>query len=244
MSRGPLFLGGLGHALCRLSPARAAAREFGFDVKEVLYPGFEGRAPTPDMEAFLDSVELQVDIYRLSHKRRLMYATGFGALIALALRARGRFVELPLVFQGAVPWRTARALAGRRDTAAALRAHLRQPDYQRRYTERHFQRTLEESEARAFFSGFSTCDLHETLFEWITPGWLADLEGRLAARPRALTGVTVWLGGRDTLVDPGELDAAEAALGTRWPRVTLEDWGHFPYLDDPLGWIEAIDRAM
>lgn len=244
MSRGPLFLGGLGHALCRLAPARAAARSFGFDVKEVLYPGFEGRAPSAGIDDFLDAVEQQVDIYRLSHKRRLVYATGFGSLVALALRARGRFVDLPFVFQGAVPWRTVRAVGGRALVGAGLRANLRQPAYQARYVARHFQRPLEASELRAFFSGFATCDINEALFEWLTPGWLADLEGRLTARPASLDSIAVWLGGRDTLVDHDELAVTEAALGIRWPRTVVEDWGHFPYLDDPLGWIEAVHREI
>jgi len=244
VSRGPLFLGGLGHALCRLAPARTAARSFGFDVKEVLYPGFEGRAPSAGIDEFLDAVEQQVEIYRLSHKRRLVYATGFGSLVALALRARGRFVELPFVFQGAVPWHTVRAVGGRPQVGAGLRANLRRPDYQERYVARHFQRALEAGEVRAFFSGFATCDICEALFAWLTPGWLADLEGRLTARRAALEGIAVWLGGRDALVHPSELEMTEAALGVHWPRVVVEDWGHFPYLDDPLGWVEAVRREI
>lgn len=244
MSRGPLFLGGLGHALCRLAPARVAARSFAFDVKEALYPGFEGRPPAQDLEQFLDAVEQQVDIYRLSHKARLVVATGFGSLVALALRARGRFTEVPFLFQGAVPWRTARAAAGRAEVGEALRASLRRPEVQARHVARHFQSPLAPDAARAFFSGFATCEALPQLFGWVTPGWLADLEGRLAARPRALEGVTVWLGGADTLVPTSELDAAERAVGARWPRRVFEDWGHFPYLDDPLGWVEAVHGRL
>lgn len=244
MSRGPMFLGGLGHALCRLAPARTAARSFGFDVKEVLYPGFEGRPSSASIDEFLDAVELQVEIYRLSHKRRVIYATGFGSLVALALRARGRFLDVPLLIQGAVPWQTVRAVGGQPEVGAGLRANLRRPDYQARYVARHFQRPLDPGESRAFFSGFATCDIHEALFEWLTPGWLADLEGRITARREALEGITVWLGERATLVQPSELDVTEAALGVRWPRVVVDDWGHFPYLDDPLGWVEAVHRTI
>jgi hypothetical protein len=244
VSRGPLFLGGLGHALCRLAPARTAARSFGFDVKEVLYPGFEGRPASASIDEFLEAVEQQVDIYRLSHKRKLIHATGFGSLVALALRARGRFTDLPLLFQGAVPWQTVRAVGGQPLVGARLCANLRRPDYQARYVARHFQRPPGAGEVRAFFSGFATCDIAEALFEWLTPGWLADLEGRLTARPEALEGIRVWLGGRDTLVHPSELDVTEAALGVRWPRVVVDDWGHFPYLDDPMGWVEAVHREI
>lgn len=244
MSRGPLFLGGYGHALCRLASARTAARSFGFDVKEALYPGFEGRPPCASFEELLDVVEQQMEVYRLSHKRRLVYATGFGALVALALRARGRFLDLPCVLQGAVPWRTVRALGGRRRVAASLRANLRRPSYQARYAARHFQRALDPAEQRAFFSGFATCEIGEALLEWLSPGWLADLEGRLATRPEVLTGIEVWLGAQDTLVAASELDAAEAALGIRWPRTVVDGWGHFPYLDDPLGWTEAVHRTI
>jgi len=239
-----LFLGGLGHALCRLAPARMAARIFGFDVKEVLYPGFEGRPPTADMEQFIDSVDAQVEIYRLSHKPRLIAATGFGTLILLALRARGRFEGIPCVFLGAVPWQTARAIGGRRDLSAALRARLRDPDAQARYIARHFMRPLAPDAARGFFSGFATCDIQEDLFEWLSPGWIADLEGRLAARPGALEGIQVWLGAHDTLIANSQLDAAESDLGAKWPRVEFEDWGHYPYLDDPLRWIEALDEQL
>ena len=81
MSRGPLVLGDLGHSLFRLSRARATSRAVGFDVKEVLYPGFEGRPEAESFDAFMESVEMQVDVYRLSHSRPLVYATGFGALV-------------------------------------------------------------------------------------------------------------------------------------------------------------------
>lgn len=244
MSRGPLVLGGLGHALCRLTPARAAARSWRFDVKEVLYPGFEGRAPSPDLETFLDEVEHQVDIYRLSHKHRLVYATGFGTLVALALRARGRFAEVPFLFQGSVPWLTVKRIGGAPELGAAIRASLRRPDVQERYVARHFLRALSDDESRSFFSGWATCDIHEQLFEWVTPGWLADLEGRLAARPRMLEGIVVWTGAQDGLVQERELEATQRALGVEWPRVDVDGWGHFPYLDDPVGWVEAIGRTL
>ncbi len=244
MSRGPLFLGGLGHALCRLAPARTAARAFGFDVKEVLYPGFEGRPPSASFEDFLDNIESQVDVYRLSHARRLLVATDFGCLVALALRARGRFPDLPFVFLGAVPWRQVQTIGGQRAAGDRLRQLLRDGSVQARYVERHFQRPLPADAARAFFSGFGACEIQSELYDWLSPGWLADLEGRLAARPGALEGIAVWLGEEDRLVDVAELDATERALGVRWPRAAFEGWGHFPYLDDPLGWIEAVHEAL
>ena len=47
MSRGPLVLGDMRHSLSRLNRARATCRGLGFDLKEVLYPGFEGRPLAP-----------------------------------------------------------------------------------------------------------------------------------------------------------------------------------------------------
>lgn len=243
MSRGPLVLGDLGHCLFRLSRARATARAVGFDIKEVLYPGFEGRPPAADLDGFLGAVERQVDVYRLSHARPLVVATGFGALVLLALRARARVPDLPAVIQGAVPWETVRERGGQRAVGAGLRERLRDPAARERFVLRHLHSPLDAGERAAFFAGYGSCDALPDLWEWLDGGWLAGLEGALAARPPAIDGVRVWLCGEDELVAEEEHDAAVRALGARWPTERAEGWGHFPYLDAPGPWVGAL-QAM
>ncbi|MEC7233424.1 MAG: hypothetical protein VXW31_10815, partial [Planctomycetota bacterium] len=79
--------------------------------------------------------------------------------------------------------------------------------------------------------------------DWLDAGWLASLEGALAARPPAVDDVRVWICGEDDLVAEDEHDAAVRALGAEWPVERAETWGHFPYLDDPGPWVGAL-QAM
>ncbi|MEM8709991.1 MAG: hypothetical protein AAGG01_03495 [Planctomycetota bacterium] len=244
MSRGPLVLGGLGHSLFRLSRARATSRGVGFDIKEVLYPGFEGRPPAASLDNFFEQVELQVDVYRLSHKKPLVYATGFGALVLLGLRARGRVRDLPSVIQGAVPWHWAlRETGGDPARGEAARVSLTEPAQQEAFVVEHLHSPFDAEERKAVFGGFVTCTAMPDLYGWFDAGWLAWLEGTLAARPTAIDDISVWLGGEDTLIDEDEHDAAVRALGANWPLERAQSWGHFPYLDAPGPWVAAL-RAM
>lgn len=244
MSRGPLVLGDMGHSLFRLSRARATSRAVGFDVKEVLYPGFEGRPVPTSFDDFMEQVEMQVDIYRLSHKKPMVYATGFGSLVLLALRARANVPDLPSIIQGAVPWETVRARGGG-DASAGIREQARFADAEEqvRFVVDHFHSPLDESERRSFFAGIATCAAYPHLYEWIGAGWLASLEGTLASRPPAIDDIRVWLCGQDDLVGAEEHDAAVRALGAEWPTELAEGWGHFPYLDAPGPWIGALQTV-
>lgn len=246
LSRGPLVLGDVGHALFRLSRARATSRSVGFDIKEVLYPGFEGRPNAATFEAFVENVEVQVDVYRLSHKNPLVYATGFGALILLALRARGHAPELPSVIQGAIPWTTV-AARPRADPDEGERARVRYKDLLERepYVHAHIHSPLDARERDAFFAGFATCTALPQIHEWLHRDWLAWLTQSLSARsatggPGATRDIRIWLCGADQVIGEEEHDAAVAALGTDWPTERIEHWGHFPYLDAPGPWVGAI----
>lgn len=244
MSRGPLFLGDMGHALCRLGRARATARTVGFDVKEVLYPGFEGRPPATDRDAFLENVEAQLDVYRMSHPRPLVVTSGFGSLVMLELRARARVRALPTVILGAVPWETVAARGeGSIATGEAERARHADPAFQAAFVRDHLHSPYDADELRAFFAGFATCDAWGQVHTWFDAGWQESLEARLAVRPSAIDDVRVWLCGEDEVIAPEEHDAAVRALGAAWPTETAERWGHFPYLDAPGPWVGALQAA-
>lgn len=244
MSRGPLILGDLGHCLFRLSRARATSRAVGFDMKEVLYPGFEGRPPALDLDDFMAQVELQVDVYRLSHKRPLVVASGVGALVLLGLRARAKVPDLPSVILGAVPWESVRA-RGQGDAPAgdAERERFGDPSFQETFVQDHVLSPLDAGERRSFFSGYATCTAYPQLFDWLHAGWLASLEGTLAARPPAIDDIRVWLCGDDGLVPEEEHDGAVRALGASWPTERAESWGHFPYMDAPGPFVGALEAA-
>ena len=248
MSRGPLVLGDMGHALCRLSRARATCRPLGFDVKEVLYPGFEGRPRADSLHAFFEAVELQVDIYRLSHGRPLIYATGFGALVLLGLRARGKVKDLPTVIQGTVPWLWAQQrVAGGTVNASAgekARLSLSDPAAREAYVQKHIHSPMDLAERDAFFAGYATCTAFPDIYQWFNAGWLASLESTLAGRPPAIDHIQVWSCGEDQTIDEAENDAAERALGANWPSERADSWGHFPYLDTPGSWISALRARL
>lgn len=241
MSRGPLVLGDMGHALCRLSRARATCRPLGFDIKEVLYPGFEGRPRSASLDEFFEAVELQVDIYRLSHSRPLIYATGFGSLVLLGLRARGKVRDLPSVIQGAVPWLWARdETQGGAVAGEEARLGLASPAKREAFIHQHIHSPMDQAERDAFFAGYGTCTAFPDVYEWFDRGWLASLEGALAGRPPAIDDIRVWACGEDDYTDEAEQDATERALGATWPTERAESWGHFPYLDAPGPWTSAL----
>ena len=244
MSRGPLLLGDVGHSLFRLSRARATSRAVGFDVKEVLFPGFEGRPCAVDRHDFFHRVEQQLDVYRLSHKRALVVATGFGALVLLGLRARGVVPDLPSIILGAIPWASAEARTpGTRASGEAERARFADPGFRAEFVRAHLHSPYDEQELRAFFAGYATCDAWGQLHEWFDRDWTEEIQSQLAVRPKAIEGITVWALGADELLDQQEHDRAIRALGASWPTERAEGWGHFPYLDAPGPWIGALESA-
>ena len=241
-----LFFGGNGHGAARLAPARAALERMGaaapFELVEIAYPGFEGRPRASSREEFLDAcahasgpVVARGDI--------LVYATGIGALLAVTLRAQRRLGPHPLVLQGPVLWglehrwmpRLARA-----GLAPLIPRLLTSRWFQRDFVRRHFVTALDEAARSSFFDGYAQCATAADLFRWCAPSWLREVEDTVARDPSAVENVEVWWGARDRVVDPSELRWTERALGVRWPERTFTEWGHYPMIDDPSGWVRAL----
>jgi hypothetical protein len=238
------FLGGNGHCAARLAAARRLLPA-GVELDDVPYPGFEGRPRAACREAFLAAVA--------GHLRgsapRLVYATGIGGLIALALRARGELAGIPLILQGAVLWGLERRLLPRllRAGAAPLLLPLFATRFfRRRFVRRYFVQPPDAVTTTAFFAGYARCEAAPDLFRWFDPPFLRALERDFAARPQALAGIEIWCGGRDRVVGPREVDLTERALGIagRWPRRTFAAWGHYPMIDAPWDWAEELCRAL
>lgn len=244
-----LYLGGNGHTSARLEEARAAlaARPGAPELVDVAYPGFEGRPRAGTLEEFLDGVAAGCQGAADGRPVAAAYATGIGALIALGLRARGA-LECPLIFQGPVLWglehRTFPRVMRWRLARHVLRQVFALPRFQQRLGRTLFQRPLEPEFRARFFEGYARCAAFGDLFAWYTPAALRGLERRLAARPGAADRITVWLGGRDRVVGASEVDWTEAALGVRWPRVVFPEWGHYPLIDVPEEWAQALDHAV
>ena len=70
------------------------------------------------------------------------------------------------------------------------------------------------------------------------------MERQFRAHPEALENITVWRGGRDRVVGLKELRWTEEALGVRWPVQTFPEWGHYPMMDDPQGWVAAMTETV
>lgn len=241
-----VFLGGNGHCSARLALARAALTECGIDLVDVAYPGFEGRPRAEDLNAFLQGVFEQAKAASGGGSGVITYATGIGGLIAVCLRARGALLDAPLILQAPVLWGLRRRLMPRLMRLGLARAAARRmfatAPFQRRFVRRQFVRPPTAEARAAFFEGYARCDGFPDLFAWFTPPVLRDLVPRLAARPGALREVTVWWGGRDRVVRPTELRWTEAALGTSWPLRVFPEWGHYPMIDDPVGWARECAR--
>jgi pimeloyl-ACP methyl ester carboxylesterase len=246
MSARVLFLGGNGHAGARLAPARRALASRGdpFEIVDVPYAGFEGRARAPDYGAFLDLIAAAAARARAD----VMHAAGIGGLFALSLRARGALRDVPVILQGPVLWGLERRLMPRvlrfPPARAALRSLFGLGVFRRHFAGRYFQRRPPDDVLAAFFAGYDACAAFEDLFAWCTPELLRELEAAFAAAPRALEGVTAWWGDHDRVVSLDELRVTERALGVTIPVRRFPDWGHYPMIDDPEGWVEALHDAL
>lgn len=243
-----LHFGGNGHAGWRLERARGAlARRPGAPrLVDVPYPGFEGRPAPATLGAFLDAA---AGFCGSRPGAVAGYASGVGALVALGLRARGELAGVPLILQGPVLWGLRRRVFPRLMRAVPPARGLLQglfalPLFQERFVRKQFRKPLVGAARREFFAGYARCAAFGAFFEWFTPGWLCGLERSFAARPGGVAGVTVWLGGRDAVVGAAEVEAAERALGVRWPVVVFPEWGHYPMIDEPEGWADALCDAL
>ena len=236
-----LFFGGNGHCVVRLGGARAVlARVPSFDLVDVPYPGFEGRPAAPDLEAFLEAARPPIAPH-------LAYGTGIGALVVLGLRARGHLGGCPVVLQGPVLWGLERRWMPRLVGGGLwplLQPLFAWPPFRRHFVSRYFVTPPAPDVERGFFEGYRACAGAPRLFRWFRPPVLRDLEGRFRASPARLRDVTVWWGGRDRVVGPSEQGWAEDALGVRWPARTFPEWGHYPMIDDPEGWVTAVGHLV
>ncbi|MEM8885287.1 MAG: alpha/beta hydrolase [Planctomycetota bacterium] len=239
-----LFLGGNGHASVRLDGVRQSWSESQPVVQAIPYPGFEGRPRARSFDEFL------TELARSAHRRcDAIYATGIGGTLALALRAEGHLRKRPLILQAPVLWgledrrfpRIMRAIPG---SAAMLRRLFRVPAIQRRFLGKYFTRPVAPAVATEFFDGYARCDAFADFFEWITPALLRRLEERFAAEPEALADITMWWGEKDKVVGLEELRRTEDALGVEFPLRLFPAWGHYPMMEDPAGWLDALADAL
>ncbi len=236
MTRRVLFFGGNGHAAARLAGARPPAARLGIVLDDAPYPGFDGRPRAASLDAFLDAVE------RWLPAAALVYATGVGGLLALCLRARGRLRGTPLLLQAPVLWGLERRVMPRLMRIAPARAvagfAFARPAFQAWFVRRHFERPLSHAERRAFFDGYAACAALGDLFAWLGPPLLRRLEATLG--PAAAGDVCVWWGGCDRVVSVDELRSTERALGVAWPVRRFPGWGHYPMIDAPEAWADAL----
>jgi pimeloyl-ACP methyl ester carboxylesterase len=239
--------GGNGHCDARVEGVvRALERTGGaIRLRDVSYPGFEGRPPAASLDEFLDGIAAaRADA---TPPASAVAASGIGALIALTLRARGRLEE-PLFLQAPVLWGLERRRMPRvmrwRFPRALLTGLFRVPAFQRRFARKQFRAEPSPEFLSRFFAGYARCRAFGSLFTWFTPEHLRTLEGLFRAHPERLGRVEVWWGGHDAVVSEAELDATAAALGVRWPLRRVPDWGHYPMIDDPDGWVEVLRDAL
>jgi hypothetical protein len=210
----------------------------------VEYPGFEGRPRPRAFDEFLDGVAAPVQRAQANTSITGAYATGIGALLALEMRARG-LLDVPVVLQGPVLWgletrgmpRLARA-----GLAPLLGRALRTPFFLGVVWRRHFLRPVPADGWRELVDGYQRCAVTADLFRWLDPAFLGALRSRLIASPTALERIEVWIGEHDRVVGLADVHATERALGVRWPCRTVSGWGHYPMMDDPEGWVRALNR--
>jgi len=252
-----LFLGGNGHAAVRLERVRAVLEQRGspFDLIEIEYPGFEGRprvgSSDDGLEPFLEAIEAEVERRRAGADTVSIHATGIGGLLFLALRARGRLQDLPAVLEGPVLWGLEVRVFPRLMRISPLLPRLLQRALstsfaRRRFLRQHLRDLGRDGEefARRFFEGYARCEVFADFFRWLDPGFLRDLEGRLARRPEALQGLRFWVGEHDGVVGMREVELTAGALGQELDLRQVEGWGHYPMIEQPEAWVTEVARAL
>ena len=238
---GLLFLGGNGHEAVRLEPARRelARRGGPFELHDLTY------ARVTSFDDLLDKLVREVDRYPTTVP---LYATGIGGLVALALRARGELQRRALVLQGAVLWGLERRWFPRfmriGPAPRLLPVLFRSRRFQERFAAKHFRKRPDPELLRGFFEGYGDGAAFAAWFRWLTPQLLRDLERELGANPGALAGLECWWGERDSVVGLEELRVTERALGVELPLRTFPEWGHYPMIDDPAGWVSEVSRVV
>jgi pimeloyl-ACP methyl ester carboxylesterase len=173
----------------------------------------------------------------------LLYGTGVGGLLLLALRARGIAPEGPAILQAPVLWGLAhRALPAlaRRVPSALVRLPFRVPLFQEWFARRLFTKPLSAERRLAFFAGYARCAALPDLFHWIDGSLLQELQTAFAAHPERLASVSIWWGDRDRVLGLSELRTTERALGCTFPLTRFPEWGHYPMIDAPAEWARAL----
>jgi pimeloyl-ACP methyl ester carboxylesterase len=249
IARTVLHLGGNGHASIRLQRARQALADLepSLALVDVPYPGFERRAARESFPAFLD--DLVGFIAGLPVAPLAVSASGIGALIALGLRAKGELAGVRLIFQGPVLWgleqrqfpRLMRAIPPAR---MALKWAFGLAMIQARFTRKHFVQPQDPAFLDAFFQGYRDCSSFGDFFDWMAPSLLRSLESEFQAHPERLANIEVWVGGLDHVVGLDEVRLTEQSLGVSWPVVEFPTWGHYPMIDVPEEWADALARAL
>ncbi len=213
---------------------------------DIPYPGFEGRPAVGSLDEFLAAM---ADFSRTIRPRPVAaVASGIGAMIALGLRSRGELLEVPMIFQGPVLWgleqRTFPKLMRPRLARRLLKWLITLPIVQARFTRKHLRRPIDRQTRDRFFAGYAECSAFSSFFDWFTPDLLRTLEAKFRESPRGLERVTIWNGGHDDVVGLDDVCATEHALGVAWPVVTFPKWGHYPTIDEPEEWAEALCHAL
>ncbi len=125
-----------------------------------------------------------------------------------------------------------------------LRWLFARPAFQRWFVRRHLETSLDQAARVAFFDGYAQCAAFQDFFLWLTPALLRQLEHAFSAHPERLQQILMLWGQRDRVVTLQELELTEKALGHQFERRALADWGHYPMIDAPESWVEAVAREV
>ena len=105
---------------------------------------------------------------------------------------------------------------------------------------KHFMKPLKREDRRLSSKGTRDASSFGPFFGWFTPEWLRSSTRVHELIPSGSTTSPSGSAESDQVVDISELEVTEHALNVHWPIVRFPNWGHYPTLDEPEEWAQAL----
>jgi pimeloyl-ACP methyl ester carboxylesterase len=203
-------------------------------------PGFYPAAPHSDLRDLSDFARVLVPIIEGMPRPRSILGTGIGGSLLLELLQHHPNIADQLILHAPVGAHLDRRLFPKllrvRGVAALAKNLIGHPLLRPFWRRLFFEKPLPKEFVQEFFRGYLHCQVFGLMFRLITQEWWVQL------RPIAVPTVILW-GARERLLTVDQKDPfLELLPNSR--AVVVEDWRHFPMVEQPIGFVEKVEQCL